>query len=227
MVQPDLKKLVAYSSVSHLGFVMLGIASLTATAVTGAVYQMLNHGVSTGGLFLLAGMLHERAHTRELRAFGGLGRVLPSYALCFGLVMLSSAALPLTNGFVGELACLLGAFQRSPWWAALGGLGTILGAVYLLHLMHRLFFGPKRAPEGMEAKDLSAREWAVLAPLVAMIFVMGLAPGPFFEKTAPAAKAILARVESSRARRQGTASREAPELAGNRLARAGEGGRAR
>ena len=180
--QTDLKKLIAYTSVAHMGTCILGLFSYQVLGVQGGLYQMLSHGVSTGGLFLLAGMIYERTHTREIEYFGGLAKILPTYAICFVVVALSSIGLPLTNGFVGEFAALLGAFQRNPWWGALGGLGAILGAVYMLSLIRRVFFGPVKRPALETLTDLNGREVAVLLPLLALIFVMGVAPGPFFHR---------------------------------------------
>jgi NADH-quinone oxidoreductase subunit M len=165
-----------------MGVCILGLFSYQVLGVQGGLYQMLNHGVSTGGLFLLAGMIYERTHTREIEYFGGLAKILPTYTICFVVVALSSIGLPLTNGFVGEFAALLGAFERNPWWGALGGLGAILGAVYMLSLIRRVFFGPLKRPALETLTDLSGREVAVLLPLLALIFVMGLAPGPFFHR---------------------------------------------
>ncbi len=179
MVQPDMKKLVAYSSVSHLGFVMLGIASMTTIGVTGAVYQMLNHGISTGALFLLVGVVYERRHTRLISEYGGLWKQLPVYAVVFLVVMMSSVGLPGTNGFVGEFMILLGAFHWSPWLAAFGVSGVILGATYMLWMYQRVMFGEVDNPANRELEDVSRRELAILLPLVALIFLMGLYPQPF------------------------------------------------
>ncbi|RMD81092.1 MAG: NADH-quinone oxidoreductase subunit M [Candidatus Dadabacteria bacterium] len=179
MVQPDLKKLVAYSSVSHLGFVMLGLASLNAVGVEGAVYQMLNHGLSTGALFLLVGMIYERRHTRLIAEFGGLWKQLPVYAACFLVIMLSSAGLPGLNGFVGEFLIIVGAFRTQPALAAVAATGVILGAVYLLWMYQRVMFGPLDNPANRSLSDLSRREIAVLVPILVMVIVMGVYPKPF------------------------------------------------
>jgi NADH-quinone oxidoreductase subunit M len=191
--QTDMKKLVAYSSVSHMGTCMLGIFSLQLVGVQGGVYQMINHGISTGGLFLLVGMLYERAHTRAIKNFGGLAKILPVYSIFFFIIMFSSIGLPLTNGFVGEFTCLLGAFKTNPWYALCGGLGVILGAIYLLYLAKRVFFGP--AAEKTLFSDLSLREKVVLTPIVVMVFVLGVAPKPFFERLEPAAKHFIEMVQ--------------------------------
>ncbi len=182
-VQKDMKRLVAYSSVSHLGFVMLGLMALTAEGLTGGVYQMLNHGVSTGALFLLVGMLYERRHTRLISEYGGIARRVPWIATAFVIVTLSSIGLPGTNGFVGEFLILsgtwLGRLAHAPWFSAVAATGVILGAVYMLILVERVFFGPMRNPKNAGLPDLSVREWVVLAPLLLLIGVMGLVPQPF------------------------------------------------
>lgn len=181
MVQPDMKKLVAYSSVSHLGFVMLGIASMTTIGVTGSIYQMLNHGISTGALFLLVGVVYERRHTRLISEYGGLWKQMPIYAVLFLIVTMSSIGLPGTNGFVGEFMILLGAFQWSPWLAAFAVSGVILGAAYMLWMYQRVMFGEIDNPANLELEDVSRREFAILLPLIALIFVMGLYPQPFLK----------------------------------------------
>jgi NADH-quinone oxidoreductase subunit M len=179
MVQPDLKKLVAYSSVSHLGFVMLGLACMNSLGVSGAVYQMLNHGLSTGALFLLVGMIYERRHTREISAFGGLWKKLPMFAVCFLIVTLSSIGLPGLNGFVGEFLILLGGFREYPWLTAGAASGVVLGAVYMLWMFQRVMFGPLDKIENRVLEDLRPREIAVLAPMIALIVIMGVYPQPF------------------------------------------------
>lgn len=165
----------------------------------GGIYQMLNHGISTGALFLLVGMLYERAHTRTIDYFGGIAKVVPVYTVCFVIVTLSSIGLPLTNGFVGEFASLLGAFQADPkvhgtWgkaYAGLGGLGVILGAAYMLYLVKRVFFGRLIRASNEHLHDLTGRELGLLIPLLIMIFVMGILPTPFFRRMEPAVKAFL------------------------------------
>ena len=186
MVQPDLKKLVAYSSVSHLGFCMLGLFAMNQQGFTGSLLQMLNHGVSTGALFLLVGVVYERRHTRLIADFGGLWKPLPIFATVFLVVMLSSVGLPGTNGFVGEFLVLLGAFRTNPWWAAFAAVGVILSAVYMLWMFQRVMFGPVTHAENENLRDLSWRERLVFAPLLILIFWMGVAPQPFIDRAEPA-----------------------------------------
>jgi NADH-quinone oxidoreductase subunit M len=193
MVQPDIKKLVAYSSVSHMGYVILGLFSLNTIGVTGSYYQMLNHGVSTGALFLLVGMIYERRHTREISAFGGITRVMPLFAVAFMIVTLSSVALPGTNGFIGEFLILLGAWKASPGLTAIAATGVVFGAVYMLWMFQRVMFGPIKHQENQELKDLNPRELAILAPIVVAIFAMGVAPGFFFSKVGPSIDRMIAR----------------------------------
>ncbi|MBI3782130.1 MAG: NADH-quinone oxidoreductase subunit M [Deltaproteobacteria bacterium] len=195
MVQPDLKRLVAYSSVSHLGFVMLGLAALNTQGVQGSLYQMLNHGLSTGGLFLAVGVIYERRHTRLIKEFGGLWAQLPVYAAIFMVVMLSSVGLPGLNGFVGEFLILIGAFKAYPTGTAIASSGVILGAVYLLWMYQRVMFGPLDNPENQKLKDLSTREILVFVPLIIMFFVMGIYPKPFLSRMEPSVQATLARLE--------------------------------
>lgn len=196
MVQPDVKRLIAYSSVSHLGFVMLGMSALTVQGVQGSIYQMLNHGLSTGGLFLAIGVIYERRHTRLISEFGGLWKQLPIYGALFMVVMLSSVGLPGLNGFVGEFLILLGAFNTYPVATAIGTSGVILGAVYLLWTYQRVMLGPLTNPKNAELRDLSAREIAVFVPLIVMIVVMGVYPRPFLSRMEPTVQAYLATVKS-------------------------------
>jgi NADH-quinone oxidoreductase subunit M len=200
MVQPDLKKLVAYSSVSHLGFVMLGLFAFNAEGVMGGIYQMLNHGLSTGALFLLVGVIYERRHTRLISDFGGLWKQLPVYGGCFLIVMLSSVGLPGLNGFVGEFLILLGAFERDGRLAAIATSGVVLGAVYMLWMFQRVMFGPLSNPANAGLADLSRLERAVLAPLLVLIVVMGVYPKPFLSRMEPSVKAYLHRIETRLAR---------------------------
>jgi len=199
MVQPDLKKLVAYSSVSHLGFVVLGLFALNPAGVAGAIYQMLSHGLSTGALFLLVGMIYGRRHTRLIADFGGLWKPLPRFAAVFLLVTLSSIGLPGLNGFVGEFLILLGTFGTSRPAAACAALGMVVGAVYMLRMYQRVVFGPVRHEANAGLADLTRREIAVLAPVVAMIVVMGVYPAPFLRAMEPSVTALLERMEARRA----------------------------
>lgn len=182
MVQPDIKKLVAYSSVSHMGYVILGLFALNIYGATGGLYQMLNHGISTGGLFLLVGMIYERTHSRQIADYGGLAKVAPIYAIAFLIVTFSSIAVPLTNGFIGEFLILAGGFEANHWFGGIAVLGVILGAVYMLWAVKRMFFGPRGPALGHyeeEIMDVNGREVAVLVPLVILIFWMGLFPNDF------------------------------------------------
>ncbi|HTL13020.1 MAG TPA: NADH-quinone oxidoreductase subunit M [Bdellovibrionota bacterium] len=196
MVQPDVKKLVAYSSVSHMGYVILGLFSLNLIAATGSVYQMLNHGISTGALFLLVGVIYERRHTRMITDFGGITKVMPLFAVVFMIITLSSVALPGTNGFVGEFLILLGTYKTKPLAAAIAGLGVIFGAVYMLWMFQRVMFGEIKNPENKNLKDLTFREGVVLAPLVVAVFVMGVYPNFFFQKMEPSIQRFLERSQA-------------------------------
>jgi NADH-quinone oxidoreductase subunit M len=191
LVQPDMKKLVAYSSVSHLGFVMLGIASLSTTAVVGAVYQMLNHGISTGALFFLVGMLYDRRHTRLISEFGGLKNVVPWYSAVFLLIALSSIAVPGFNGFVGEFLILMGSWSFSPALVVWSSLGVILAAAYMLWMVQRVLYGEVTNPKNEGLKDLSPREHFVLVPLVALALFMGVASPLFTRSIEPTVDALV------------------------------------
>jgi NADH-quinone oxidoreductase subunit M len=180
--QEDLKKLVAYSSISHLGFVVLGLFACNDRGIAGGTLQMINHGLSTGALFLLVGMIYERRHRRNIDDFGGLGKVMPVYATFFLIVTLSSIGLPGLNGFVGELLILQGAFEANWWFAAPASLGILLGAIYMLSMYGRTFMGEVDKEENKELKDLNKREVACLLPLVILIFVIGLFPKLFIDK---------------------------------------------
>lgn len=209
MVQPDVKKLVAYSSVSHLGFVMLGIWAATLQSVQGALMVMINHGLSTGALFLLVGMLYERRHTREIAAFGGIARVVPVFSLLFTVVALSSIGLPGLNGFIGEFLVLLGSFGRFPWATGLATTGVIFAAAYLLWALQRIIFNPLDKPENEGLKDLNARELLLLAPLLAGIVWLGLYPQPVLRRMEPAARTFVETVQQGYA--GGGGAQSAPE----------------
>ncbi len=197
MVQDDVKKLVAYSSVSHMGFVMLGLFALNEPGVTGGIYQMLNHGVSTGALFLLVGIVYERRHTRQIADFGGLAKVVPVFATFFMLVTFSSIGLPLLNGFVGEFMILLGAFQYAPWPTVVAATGVILGAAYMLWMFQRVMFGPLTSRANAALKDMNAREIAYMVPLAIAIIAMGVYPKPFLDRINPSVDVFLKRMETA------------------------------
>ncbi len=209
LVQPDFKKLVAYSSVSHLGFVMLGIWALTLQSVQGAILIMINHGISTGALFFLAGMMYERRHTREIAAFGGIARTVPAFAAVLTIVALSSIGLPGTNGFVGEFLVLIGSFREFPVATAIATTGVIFAAMYLLVALQRILFGKLDKPENEKMPDLSLRELWVLGPLVACIFWIGLYPAPILRRVEVSAQALVNQVRGQAAEQ---ASVEVPEV---------------
>ncbi len=200
MVQPDLKRLIAYSSVSHLGFVMLGIFALDPQGVEGAVYQMLNHGLSTGALFLLVGMLYLRRHTREISEFGGLWKSVPLYAAVFMFAMLSAIGLPGLNGFVGEFLILLGAFLSSKAIVVVAVSGVILGALYMMYAYERVMWGPITHTVNQTLKDLTSRELAVMVPLMALMLLMGLYPKPLITRMEPPVIGLLDRVHAAQAK---------------------------
>jgi NADH-quinone oxidoreductase subunit M len=180
LMQKDMKRLIAYSSVSHLGFCTLGIFALTPNGLSGSVLQQINHGISTGALFLIVGVLYERRHTRLISEFGGLATPMPNFAAIYLIISLSSLGMPLLNGFIGEFTILQGAFQVSKAWAAWGSLGVVLGAAYLLWLYQRVMFGPVTQFANEELPDLNLREYATLVPLVILAFWIGIYPKPFF-----------------------------------------------
>jgi NADH-quinone oxidoreductase subunit M len=203
LVQPNLKKLIAYSSVSHLGFVVLGIFSLTTIGTDGAVYQMLNHGISTGALFMLAGMLYERKHTYEFKEFGGLATPMPVYATFFLLAVLSSVGLPLLNGFVGEFLVLSGAFQSTVphgmLFAILGSSGVIWGACYLLWMYQKVFYGQIHHDENKTLPDIDGRERLSLVPLVVMAVIMGVASPYWMKSIEPAVVSTMPQAAGTKA----------------------------
>lgn len=198
MVQPDMKKLVAYSSVSHMGFIVLGICAANMQGMQGAIYQMLNHGVSTGGLFLIVGMLSDRRHTRLIAEFGGLKHVMPKLVAAFLLITLSSIAMPGLNGFVGEFLALLGAYRWNPTLAAIAASGVILSAVYMLWMFQRVNYGPVTNPKNQGLPDLTPREWAALGPTLVMAIVMGVLPNFFLAPMAPAVDRLVQRIHAQR-----------------------------
>jgi NADH-quinone oxidoreductase subunit M len=194
MVQPDFKKLVAYSSVSHLGFVMLGIFAFTTQGMQGAVMVNLNHGISTGALFLLIGMLYERRHTRLIADFGGIAKVMPMYSVILSIVAMSSIGVPGTNGFVGEFLVLIGAFRTQPVAATLAATVVVFAAVYLLWALQRIIYNPLTKPENAALRDLNWRELGLLVPFVAAIVWLGVYPAPVLNRTHAAATRVVERV---------------------------------
>ena len=203
MVQPDVKRLVAYSSVSHMGFVVLGLFSFTEQGMQGALYQMLNHGVSTGALFLFVGMIYERRHTRIISDFGGLARPMPWFSAFFVIASLSSIGLPFLNGFVGELLIMLGAWTstiiRHAWIVTmLAGTGVIWAAVYMLWMLQRVIFGTKTSEANAKLSDLNAREIGLLVPLLVLMFFMGVYPMTFLSRSRASIEAVRQLVTSPR-----------------------------
>ncbi|HJU43157.1 MAG TPA: NADH-quinone oxidoreductase subunit M, partial [Vicinamibacterales bacterium] len=196
MVQPDMKKLVAYSSVSHMGFVILGIAAVNMQGIQGASYQMLAHGVSTGALFCIVGMLSDRRHARLISEFGGLKTVMPRLTAAMLIIALSSIGLPGMNGFIGEFLIMLGAFKWDPRFVVVAALGVILSAVYMLWMFQRVFYGKVTNDHNKGLPDLSFREWAILGPLAAAAIAMGVVPNVFLKPMEPAVQRIVDRVQS-------------------------------
>ena len=198
MVQPDLKRLVAFSSVSHLGFCVLGIFAFNMLGIEGSILQMVNHGLSTGALFLLVGMIYERRHSRMIADYGGLSKVLPLFATFFGIVTLSSIGLPGLNGFVGEFLILVGSFLFRPIYAILAATGVVLAAVYMLWMFQRVMFGQLDKPENRVLKDLSSREIAVMVPIIALIFFIGVFPRPFLRRMDASVQHLILQVEAKK-----------------------------
>jgi NADH-quinone oxidoreductase subunit M len=208
MVQPDFKKLVAYSSVSHLGFVMLGIFALTVQSVQGALMVMINHGISTGALFLLVGMIYERRHSRLIEAYGGIARVVPMFAALLTFVSLSSIGLPGTNGFVGEFLVLLGSFKTAPIYTFIATTAVIFAAAYLLWAIQRILFNSLDKPENAHIPDLNGRELVIMAPLVAAIIWLGVYPAPVLQRMEQAAERFVTVVQNRAAQAVASAPRD-------------------
>ena len=194
LVQEDMKKLVAYSSVSHLGFVMIGIFAFNHYGMQGALLQNINHGISTGALFLLVGIIYDRRHTRMISEFGGVAKVMPKYAICFMIVALSSIGLPGMNGFVGEFLVLLGVFQNNGLWAACATSGVIFAACYILWMFQRVLFQKLDNPKNKKLPDMSCREMITVAPLIVLIFWIGLYPKPFLKTFEASVEHLLVKV---------------------------------
>jgi len=223
--QDDVKRLVAYSSVAHMGFVMLGLFAATRAGVEGALLQMVNHGISTGALFLLVGVIYDRRHTREVREFGGLAKVMPIYAAVFVLVTMSSIGVPGTNGFVGEFMVIMGTFVSLPLGshgqlqAVLATTGVILAAVYMLSLVQKMFFGPLSNPKNANLPDLNVRETLALAPLIALIFVLGFFPNVFLDRARDSVATVIEGYQEGRkaymGMEPGAAAKLRPRKGGN------------
>jgi NADH-quinone oxidoreductase subunit M len=193
-VQKDLKRLVAYSSVAHLGFIVLGTFAFTTQGLSGSVLQMVNHGISTGALFLLVGMIYDRRHTRQISELRGLQKAAPVLAAVFTVVMLSSIGLPGLNGFVGEFLILIGTFVTHRWWAVAAATGVILAALYLLWAYQRVFHG-EPDDENASMPDMTWRDKATMAPLIVFIVLLGVYPRPFLDRIEPSVNRLLAHVE--------------------------------
>jgi NADH-quinone oxidoreductase subunit M len=199
MMQKDMKRLIAFSSVSHLGFVMLGLFTFTIAGVQGGIIQMINHGLSTGALFLVVGMIYERRHTRMIAEFGGLATAMPIFATIFMIVTLSSIAVPGTNGFVGEFLILLGAFKSNMLYGTIAATGVILSACYMLWMFQRVVWGEITNEKNRDLKDLSLREIAIFVPLLLFIFWIGVYPGTFLNKTRATTEKFVAMMEKAKA----------------------------
>jgi NADH-quinone oxidoreductase subunit M len=202
--QDDVKKLVAYSSVAHMGFVMLGFVAATRASMQGALLQIVNHGISTGALFLLVGVIYDRRHTRSVKQFGGLAQVMPIYAAVFVVMTMASIGVPGTNGFVGEFMVILGTFasQTLGTWATgqatIAAAGVILAAIYMLSMVQKMFFGPLNHSENQSLTDLTVRETLTVAPLVIMVFAIGLFPSIILDKTSDSVTDVLEQYRESR-----------------------------
>jgi len=198
MVQKDIKKLVAYSSVAHLGFVMLGLFAMNVQGIEGGILQMVNHGISTGALFLLVGIIYERRHTRLISEYGGLSKVVPLFAVCFMIVTLSSIGLPGMNGFVGEFLIMVGSFKPLPWHTVVAASGVIFAAVYMLWMFQRVMFGEVTNEKNRHLPDMNLRELAYMLPLLLFVFWIGVYPQTFLRKMDASVEALVAQVEAKR-----------------------------
>lgn len=196
LAQRDWKRLVAYSSVSHMGLVMLGMFALTPVGITGSLIQQFNHGISTGALFLIVGIVYERRHTREISEYGGLSKVMPVYAVIFLIMTLSSIGLPTLNGFIGEILILQGVFVVNKMWAAVAASGIVLGAAYMLWLYQRTMFGNVDNPKNESLPDLNMREVATFVPLLVLAVWIGLYPAPFLRRLESSVTHVMSRVNS-------------------------------
>ena len=206
LVQPDFKKLVAYSSVAHLGMVMLGLFAMTTESVQGALMVMIGHGISTGALFFLIGMIYERKHSRLIADYGGIAKVVPIFATCLTIVALSSIGLPGTNGFIGEFLVMVGAFKTVPWMATISALGVILAAAYMLWAIQRILYNPLDKPSNATLTDLNWREIGLLAPLLFLIIWMGVYPQPILSRMEASVAKFVQTVEVRAAAQQATMS---------------------
>jgi len=213
LAQKDWKRLVAYSSVSHMAMVMLGMFALNPVGITGSIVQQLNHGISTGALFLIVGIVYERRHTREISEYGGLSKVMPVYAAIFLIMTMSSIGLPTLNGFIGEFLILQGVFVASKVWAAFAASGVVLGAAYMLYLYQRTMFGKVENPKNERLMDLSHREFATFAPLIALAVWIGLYPAPFLRRLETSVQHIMMRVDSQYAQAYAACGAGAPTAA--------------
>jgi NADH-quinone oxidoreductase subunit M len=212
MVQADVKSLVAFSSVSHMGFVMLGLFALNMQGLQGAVLQMINHGISTGALFLVVGMIYDRRHTRLISDFGGIAKVMPVFSAIFMIVTLSSIGLPFTNGFVGEFLILLGTFEANTVYGVVAASGVVLSACYMLWMYQRVFFGKVTRPENERLTDLGWREKIILLPLLILIFWIGIYPSPFLERIEPAIEKVLNQVSRAKTVQRDANGGDIPEF---------------
>jgi NADH-quinone oxidoreductase subunit M len=211
-VQPDAKKLVAYTSVAHMGFVVLGIFALTTNGLQGGLVVMISHGISTGALFLLLGMMYERRHTRLIADFGGIGRVTPWFATAFMVTALASIGLPGTSGFVGEFLSLLGTFQARPAMAIIAASGVIFAAYYMLPMVQRVFFNALEKPENRGMPDLCRREIVILAPMLALMIWIGVHPSPILRRMEPSVQVVLEQVNGTPPRLQAETGAGLPEV---------------